>query len=449
MWFAAFVGCQGGPATANEPSQTSTPSPTPPPTTGPPLPPPCIVPEGDFGAADANVLAGTDGFGQLGAAIVSFDGPDGPRWAIGAPGAFDLAGGVSIVDATGTVRGEWEGIGFAYAGVALATGDADGDGAIDLAVGGRTAPDEIGAPGGAWRVLGASDGDRFLADSTLYTGDDENDWAGASVALADLDGDGLAELFAGAPFAADEDEEFGIVYRALLDDPAGRFSDLAAGSPGPEQSDAGTAIGHIGDTDGDGLAELAVGAPYADPARMWRIQTFAPGVPLPEAAATEVRGGGASLLGWAFARPTDIDGDGRRDVVVTDPGNGSALAFTGAAAPTMSLSDATHTWSGNLGELVGTSIDALDVDCDDAPDLLLGSYLAEEGAGAAYLWLGANGAGSFDLVTATFVGNLADDLGGYAVGIQVVDERATFAMGAPGADEGAGDGGAVLFFATN
>ncbi len=172
-------------------------------------------------------LPGRSGTGdQLGAALAAgdFDGDRYVDLAIGAPGddsgAADAgavvvarggAGGLTGRGGRQLVSGAAGLAGTAKAGellgAALAAGDLDGHGSVDLAIG---APGEdVGQSANAGQVIvvGGGDGGLDSANSRQVraglegiTGRSERDDVfGAAVAIGDVDGDGIADLVVGAP----------------------------------------------------------------------------------------------------------------------------------------------------------------------------------------------------------------------------------------------------------
>jgi hypothetical protein len=107
---------------------------------------------------------------------------------------------------------------YDYTGEATAIGDLDGDGQNDLVVG---APGDFSrdvAHGKVMVFLGPLAGvyDRYDAD-LVFVGEAPGDHVGAAVALGDFDGSGRLDLAIGAPFADGVEENTGQVY--ILDDP--------------------------------------------------------------------------------------------------------------------------------------------------------------------------------------------------------------------------------------
>jgi len=162
-------------------------------------------------------------------------------------------------------------------GFALASADFDGDGHDDLAIGdpsedlgiGNTNPD-VGSISVAYGSLGWFDLSRTLnftqgllyADAFADEGEDQFGWA---LAAGDFDDDGYADLAVGGP---GEDQRAGavVILKGAPDDGLGAtIGTFQAGLdflPGELQSyeDFGSALA-VGDFDGDGASDLAVGAP--------------------------------------------------------------------------------------------------------------------------------------------------------------------------------------------
>ncbi len=231
----------------------------------------------DIGLVAQGQITGQGAFDAIGSAVtaagdVNFDGLEDVL--VGAPthnganadsgAAYLLLGPISgTVDAGVAANTIFLGIETdALAGSSLGAGaDVDGDGSPDLIV---------GAPGGgaqgqgaAYLVVGTPAGLFDLANATaIFTGEQSTDLAGASVALADLDGDLSAEVIVGAPNAWGT----GVVY-VFFGGVAGSVDLVDAPSRlfGEQPGDlAGAALGAGGDVFGTGVESLFIGAPGFD-----------------------------------------------------------------------------------------------------------------------------------------------------------------------------------------
>jgi hypothetical protein len=262
-----------------------------------------------------------------------------------------------------------------------AVADIDGDGASEVltsapfdAAGGTNA-------GRAYLYSGATG-----ASLHAWTGA-AGDRLGFGIADAgDVDGDGTPDVIVGAP------GPMGAVGRAYLYSGANgdELAVLAGNAPG----DAfGAAVTGVGDVDGDGLADVLVGAPR-DPslgvdggrvalftATDWLEPRWAR-----EGEAGARLGGGAGPLG-------DVDGDGIEDVVVGAPGNGGAVwVLSGddgsdVHPPLLGDGDAA-----SLGQFFVAGVG--DLDGDAVPDVYGGDFgdaTLGPGTGRAYVWSGASG----------------------------------------------------------
>jgi hypothetical protein len=144
----------------------------------------------------------------------------------------------------------------AHFGLRLAVGDVNGDGKADIAVG---APDEdvdTNADQGRAYVFSGADG------SLLFTLDTPNPQAqpffGLSLAMGDVNGDGKAEVAVGAPYEdVDANQDQG---RAYVFSGADGLLLFTLDTPNPQES---SEFGHslaVGEVNGDGSGEIAVGA---------------------------------------------------------------------------------------------------------------------------------------------------------------------------------------------
>ncbi|HCH62143.1 MAG TPA: hypothetical protein DFR83_05015, partial [Deltaproteobacteria bacterium] len=289
---------------------------------------------------------------------------------------------VGTSDAITYGRGNGDNLGWASA-----AGDIDGDAYADLAVaapqcsassfvasnvGTSSGPGEVfvlsGAASTSWfdTALGATTGIRF-------TGTSSGDCAGHSLVFADVDGNGQDELIVGAPFAGTGGEVH--VADTTLTGANDLSDEITMGAWGANH-EVGSAIA-TDDMNGDGYADLLVGAPESDL--------------------------GGNAAGAAF--------------VVLGPTTGETEL---TEADMIMVGERTDDQAGSAVSVVP------DVDVDGSDDLLIGAAsenTAGSDAGAAYLVLGFT-SGTLDLVLAEakVLGSAADDrLGTSVAGLGDVD----------------------------
>ncbi len=271
--------------------------------------------------------------GQYGFSLAGgrdLDGVGGPDIAIGEPGEIDGVFGTILID-------EWarEHVGFAgeigawlpstRLGYAVAVADTDGDGATDLVAG--TPRDSTDNPqaGSVDVVRGPIEGRSYVMDvATSVLGVAAGDEVGTALcALGDVDGDGREDVAAGAPLAGDTDA--GAVYLLL-----GRLTPLGSMTAadlqltGVDGALLGRSLASIGDADGDGGADLLIGAPgQGDEAGAgYVVPLGGRGVQAVETVGVRIDGGNpGDGVGTDVSAGGDLDQDGFPDFLLGAPGD--------------------------------------------------------------------------------------------------------------------------------
>ena len=384
-------------------------------------------------------------------------------------------------------------LGWAVSGV----GDFNGDRRPDVAVGAPFSANNGRATSGSAHVLygpfagadldvGAADVRGFRIDGAA-----EGDFAAGSVAAGDVNGDRRADLLIGSPEADYNDRGqsgslyvvFGGARRGQLD-----LATLTAGfrvDGAADGDQAGWSVSRAGDVNGDGRADMLVGAPLAD--NNERIESgsayvvlgkaLTDGIDLAFSTSVRLQLDGADTgerAGWSVAGAGDVNGDRRPDFVVGAPWanangrffSGSAYVVFGQAAPT-TIDLATPGTSGfridgpTDGDIVfggaGWSVSgAGDVNGDGRADVIVGFpfYNAgpREDSGAAFVVFGKATSTPVDLASLgnrgfRIDGARAGDLAGASVaslGDVNFDGRADLLVGAEQADNnGRQDSGSI------
>jgi hypothetical protein len=201
----------------------------------------------------------------------------------------------------------YDNLGFALSGI----DDVTGDGVPDIAVG-EPGDDSLVDGNGAVLVFSGADGSfvRRLLDPQSAT----RSYLGRSVAaIEDVDGDGVGDIVAGSQYG-----EKVVIFSGLggqviraLDDPAATSGERL-----------GSMLAVIDDLDGDGLQDVIAGAPYADVGGVvdaGRAVVLSVGNGTVLLSLENDADAPTNLFGWFVAGINDLSGDGLPELLVGAP----------------------------------------------------------------------------------------------------------------------------------
>jgi hypothetical protein len=271
-------------------------------------------------------------------------------------------------------------------GWSLAIGDVNGDGYDDLVTGGRFGLGGTGAgvlqmylghPGGLGNVPALPL--LFPPADWTYFGTDNGSMLGSSVACADVNGDGYDDILAGAP---DYTDGMGVNGKtiAFYGSPGGpSVAPDWVVHGGLNDVGFGWSTANAGDVNGDGFADVLVGAPFGNFNTGRAYLYYGSALGLSKAPArTYVSAFPDGHLGECVAGLGDVDGDGYDDFGIGNPGygngetgEGAVLVYRGAPAGPGAVFDAVES-NESMAGLGRSFCGAGDVNGDGKADLLCG-----------------------------------------------------------------------------
>ncbi len=366
---------------------------------------------GGFGGS----LDVVDSFGFSSARLGDLDGDGVHDLAVGANldddgGTFTGALWILFMNADGSVRAEQkisasEG-GFVgpvapfdrFGSSVVDVGDLDGDGVLDLVAGSNFGDN---ATGEVFTLFLNADG---TVKSSVVIGNSSGGMAGqlspggrfgrSATALGDLDGDGVNDIAIGA-----WKDGTGAVWILFMKADGTvknsvRIADGVGGLPVSPAFNFGVAVANIGDVDGDGVVDIAVGANTADSLRgeVWIVFLNGNGT-VRDAERIALGDGGfegalkaGDRFGSALTAIPDRDGNGVAELAVgavfdDDGGSNHGAAWVlflepdGTVNGHQKISDTAGTFEGTLttDAFFGASLASTDFDGDGRSELVIGA----------------------------------------------------------------------------
>jgi hypothetical protein len=326
-----------------------------------------------------------DGYSDLIVGASRFDNNRGRAYLY-----LGVVGGLSPAPVL-TMSGEYTGDLY---GIAVSTaGDVNGDGYADVIVGASVGGTGTGR---AYLYLGGSAGLSQTPVVTL-TGEHVDDAFGATVTSAgDVNDDGYGDIIVGA-FQFPNGNSTGRAY-VYMGWPGGLTVTPAVTLTGEFTGDGfSIPVATAGDVNGDGYTDVIIGAPNNGSVRgRAYVYLGGPGGLGPTPALTLTGEHAGYAFGFGLATAGDVNGDGYADVVVGAQGyagfgsTGRAYLFMGGPSGLSATPALTLTGEGNNDSFGNSVATAGDVNDDGYTDIIIGArnYSGGAGTGRACLFLG-------------------------------------------------------------
>lgn len=297
----------------------------------------------------------------------------------------------------------------AYLGQSLASaGDVNGDGFSDLIIGAHLYDHGQNNEGAAMIWHGGATGPDTAKATALHSTQPESAFGYAVSGAGDVNGDGFDDIIVGAPHYDNGQSEEGVAF--LFTGTPNGMSKIASNILEADQADAGfgTSVSAAGDVNGDGFADIIVGAMHYDSGEDEEGAAFvyfgSPSGLNPAPVKLESNKTGA-WFGCAVAHAGDLNNDGFSEIVIGAMNYSNGQSEEGALYIFPGSSNGPNAAGSRIIESeqedarLGNAVAAAgDLNGDGRDDILAGAYgVGEYDAGAIFIGYGK--ANSLDSLT--------------------------------------------------
>ena len=329
-----------------------------------------------------------------------------------------------------------------------AAGDVNGDGYNDVIVGNPAYGNGEAGEGRALVFNGSGTGLSPAPNWTNESNQASANYGNSVFTAGDINGDGFSDVIVGSNLFdnGDSDEGKAFVYNGSA---SGLSSTVNWSAEGRQNSAYfGFSVSSAGDVNGDGFADVIVGAPYFDDGQTDEGRSFvfhgsATGLSVTHNWSAQSDQAGA-LFSISVSTAGDVNGDGYSDVIVgssyydngqTDEGR--AFVYYGSASGlslTVNWTAENNSESSNFGNSVST---AGDVNGDGYSDVIIGAYNFNNN-GRAYAYYGSASGLS---VTSNWNSNVSQFVAQFGYSVSTAgdingDGYSDIVIGAPAYDNG-------------
>jgi hypothetical protein len=209
----------------------------------------------------------------------------------------------------------WSGFGVSVA----SAGDVNGDGFSDVIIGHEISNPEEGE-GRAYVYLGSASGLATLP-AWMYENDHAGSTLGESVASAgDVNGDGYSDVIVGGFRYSNPEDREGVAYLFLGSSTGLSFTPAWTVESDQSYAEYGQSVASAGDVNQDGYDDVLVGAPWYSNGENFEGRAFlyygSPSGLLPSPVHTTESNQERANLGYSVASAGDVNGDGIADIIV-------------------------------------------------------------------------------------------------------------------------------------